>query len=44
MTHLGCSLDENLSGESMTLKVIDKINNSLMKNRKTGFHLSLFAD
>ena len=37
MTHLGCSLDENLPGEPMTLKVIDKINNGLMKNRKNRF-------
>ena len=29
MTNLGCSLDETLSGESMVLKVINKINSRL---------------
>ena len=28
-TYLGCSLDENLSGESMDLKAINKINSRL---------------
>ena len=26
VTYLGCALDENLSGETMALKVISKIN------------------
>ena len=29
VTYLGCSLDENLSGESMALKVINKTNSRL---------------
>lgn len=35
MTYLGCSLDGNLSGESMALKVINKINSRCLywKNR-----------
>ena len=29
VTYLGCELDENLSGEAMALKVMNKINDRL---------------
>ena len=38
VTYLGCALDENLSGATMALKVISKINCRLMSlNRKNRF-------
>ena len=32
MTYLGCVMDETMSGEPMTLKVINKIKVSLLEN------------
>ena len=38
VTYLGCILDETMSGESMALKVINKINSRLkFLHRKTNF-------
>ena len=46
ITYLGCELDESLSGEAMTLKVINKINSRLkflyMKNRYLTPYLKWF--
>ena len=43
VTYLGCELDENLSGEAMVLKIINKINGRLRflnrKNRYLSPHL-----
>ena len=46
VTYLGCELDENLSGEAMALKVINKINSRLRflyrKNRYLSPYLKRF--
>ena len=45
VTYLVCLLDETLSGESMALKVINKINSRLrFLYKKTGPCLRLFVD
>ena len=45
VTYPGCSLVENLSGETMVLKVMNKINSRLgFTYRKNRFLSQLFAD
>ena len=42
VTYLGCKLDENLSGETMALKVINKINSRLRFLYRKNRYLSLY--